>query len=734
MRLRERSSYILTIMLMLYFSAGRLTAAQRFLTTFGRTYDAKAPQKALGIIAGDFAGEGRPGFAVYNSREIFFYGADSSGLLRAGAFTFPQPVDRALAARCNGDRFTDLILFSENPPAVSALLGRGAGRFGLAWSTLFQGQYDRIAVGDVNDDGRTDILLYGKRELGCLVYLGKGDGKFLPAQTIFPEYSFSAVWVRDMNDDGAAEIVGANWISHELLIFQNFGRMKFSEPVVLSFPVEPNLLVAARLSADSGPGLIVGSTDEDSARVFWGDGLGNYVRHQAVGMKRPPALLSAADCNGDGRNDLCALSGDGKTFSVLLNDGSGGLREPSEFSAGVLASDFCIVPVPASDRGIRGPSAVNAAILDNSQGAVHYLESDRLRGRLRAPAEYATGAGPQRVFAADVDGDGWKDLMITNRISGTISVYLNTGGENITGQIALGVDGDPTGLSGVRKDDSTSTFITVQPVAGRLSVSELRVPSFSVSSFSLPTQGSTQVLHAWYDSGSSLHIMTFEAGELRQKPAVMEFEQISQGRFTEKNVTPETRFPILAVAGLPSGQEIWFATNDSSRHTGAVYRSGTDSLGRFSRTARIMPLDEELHPGTLIWQADLNGDSLADLVIYHPAPEEKLTVALGASDTSLVPVPRGQISPVVVDAPEYLVIKDVNGDGVPDIVVDNDRKKAVELYLGQGNGTFLPAVRLASADGIGGFALERLTAYNGPSLILTDALHGKLRIIPLEER
>jgi hypothetical protein len=47
-----------------------------------------------------------------------------------------------------------------------------------------------------------------------------------------------------------------------------------------------------------------------------------------------------------------------------------------------------------------------------------------------------------------------------------------------------------------------------------------------------------------------------------------------------------------------------------------------------------------------------------------------------------------------------VTIADINGDGIPDILIANFTGKAVEALYGKGDGAFSPAVALAEANGV----------------------------------
>ena len=50
-------------------------------------------------------------------------------------------------------------------------------------------------------------------------------------------------------------------------------------------------------------------------------------------------------------------------------------------------------------------------------------------GTFQARVDYATGDAPQWVTAADLDGDSYPDLAVTNPGSNTVSVLLNRAGD-----------------------------------------------------------------------------------------------------------------------------------------------------------------------------------------------------------------------------------------------------------------------------------------------------------------
>jgi hypothetical protein len=82
--------------------------------------------------------------------------------------------------------------------------------------------------------------------------------------------------------------------------------------------------------------------------------------------------------------------------------------------------------------------------------------------------------------------------------------------------------------------------------------------------------------------------------------------------------------------------------------------------------------------------ADLNGDSVPDLVVANAGTSNDISVLLGNGDGSFQPA---------VNYPAALGVKsiavgDVNGDGMPDLVVGNLSGSNLLVFLGKGDGSF----------------------------------------------
>jgi hypothetical protein len=198
-----------------------------------------------------------------------------------------------------------------------------------------------------------------------------------------------SVVVADLNGDGRPDLIVANnggpGTVSVLLNTTAPGATTASFAAQQTFATgnHPLSVVVADLNGDGRPDLIVANYEEDpytdgTVSVLLnttapGATTASFAAQQTFATGSGPFSVAAADVNGDGRPDLILANFDSDTVSVLLNTTAPGATTPS----------------------------------------------------FAAQQTFATGNGPVSVTAADVNGDGCPDLLISNASSNTVSVLLN---------------------------------------------------------------------------------------------------------------------------------------------------------------------------------------------------------------------------------------------------------------------------------------------------------------------
>ncbi len=306
------------------------------------------------------------------------------------------------AADIDGDGDQDVV--AEVPSTEPAILrNTGTGNFGIeplgaqGWGYTF---------GELNGDGKPDIVL--ATHGNCLppvpamvhVRLNNGAGQFLPpvsyAVTTQPcqtdVIQKSSPMVADLNGDGRAEVA--------------IGR---GNPYGLGYPT-------IGCSA---------TQFQDQVLVFRNAGNGTLVeppvlRH-IVGSNVPPLRLAAADLNADGRADI--VGSDRQATTLLLNDGNGGFLTNYGVPIGPIGScntdDVAYRLLTNADMngdgrfdlvGVRevNPPLDVTVILQDPQGGFTTLLHHPV------PERFSTG-----LAIADFDRDGHQDLALSTHSQST---------------------------------------------------------------------------------------------------------------------------------------------------------------------------------------------------------------------------------------------------------------------------------------------------------------------------
>ena len=341
-----------------------------------------------------------------------------------------------------------------------------------------------IAVADLNHDGKPDIVVANEQSENLSVLLGDGKGHFRPSPgSPFPVGHLpNDIAIGDFNGDGNLDLVIPNHQTPYVTVLLGDGKGGFrpaphSPFASQSYP-HPHGVAAADFNGDGKLDVVIDSWGNNRVLLLLGDGAGNLItpgQPFAVG-KRPYQRLRSADFNKDGKPDLVTTNLDGNNVTILLGDGKGGFREAhgSPFAAGAAPwavaiddinrdgnPDLVVIPY-APD--VKDPRQVGVTILlgDGKGGFTTMYGS---------PLPLEGCQGPNHVATGDINGDGFRDIVVSCAQSNSIVMFLGSRSGSFqastrqfkeTGWSGLAV----ADLNGDRKDDivvgnSASGTITI---------------------------------------------------------------------------------------------------------------------------------------------------------------------------------------------------------------------------------------------------------------------------------
>lgn len=203
-------------------------------------------------------------------------------------------------------------------------------------------------------------------------------------------------------------------------------------------------ITAADVNGDGALDIICANGNTNTVTVFTNNGNGGFGSNATYAVGDHPYCVAAADLRGSGKPDLvCAINGylgEGKTLTVLTNDGSGGFGSNATCTVGT--SLFCGPDwVVAAD--LRGKGTLDVVSANSYANSLTVLTNDG-SGILGSNATYSVGAGPRCFVVADVNGDGKLDLAAANFNDSTVTVLTNNGKGGFRVSQTLGAGVYPT--------------------------------------------------------------------------------------------------------------------------------------------------------------------------------------------------------------------------------------------------------------------------------------------------
>ena len=303
-----------------------------------------------------------------------------------------------------------------------------------------------VAVADVNGDNLKDILTVNDVSGSFTVMLKQASGTW--TSTDYPLTGrgvYSDLAVTDVNADGKPDLLLANSDTNIMGVLLGNGNGTFQKLQTYNTGKASNRLAIADVNADGKPDVIVGNAfafssglgyyGESAVGVLLGNGDGTFQAVQAFATTLPSvgttigSAVAVADVNADGRPDILVTVG-GTNFNttpstyvtmvgVLLGNGNGTFQAVRHYAPGGGARRLAVADVNADGW----PDLLAANTTTNTAGVL----LGNGNGTFQAVRLYATGARPTALAVADMDFDGLPDLVTANSTTTTVGILRGNG-------------------------------------------------------------------------------------------------------------------------------------------------------------------------------------------------------------------------------------------------------------------------------------------------------------------
>jgi hypothetical protein len=241
-----------------------------------------------------------------------------------------------------------------------------------------------------------------------------------------------SVFAADLDGDGDKDVVSASWYDDEVGWYENEdGEGGFGPWRVISTAVpDVRSVFAVDLDGDGDADVLSASYDYGISKLAWyenEDGAGNFGPQQSITtLLSGASSLFAADVDLDGDTDVLSASCYDDKIAWYENEDGAGLFGPQRV---ITTSANCAHTVLAADLDGDGDVDVLSASSYSDEDEIAWYENLDGAGHFGSSRVISTAMrGVASVYAADLDGDGDKDVLSASRDDDTIAWFPNEDG------------------------------------------------------------------------------------------------------------------------------------------------------------------------------------------------------------------------------------------------------------------------------------------------------------------
>jgi hypothetical protein len=673
-----------------------------------------APSPATGlnpetIVAGDFNGDGILDLAVANQEEntitILLGNGDGTFTPAANVPTSGFP-NNLVIGDFNGDGIPDLadiesiINAQGNDFFLRVLLGNGDGTFQSKLQDLGPGTFSyAMAVGDFNGDGIPDLGVTITGDNGSTtmpgtmeVLLGNGNGTFTDAASAATGVGPGFPVVADFNGDGVQDIAFSNTltnsaVSNSVGVFLTHNQSgKATVPNITPGGTGTHLADAIYLGGGSY-GISTSTTTALSTQLAT-VALGATATTITAGTQVTfPATVQGNATAGTPTGTVTFFYGTGKLATVPLN-GSGAATYATgtlvagqdsmtaSYSGDVNYGSAISQAVVVTVTGTLAPSVT----ISPSASSITSLQSEILTIAVNGGAGNPTPTGAVRVT-----GGGYTSAA-TTLSSGSESIAISAG--------SLAIGGDQLTAT-YTPDTASAAYYATAAQATTVTVAAPPAPAQTTTTLAITSSGNPATTAVWPNAVTLTAILQagntpVATGQVNFCDATSQYctdiHRIGTAQLTSAGTAT---FKFIPAIGSHSYKAVFIGTVQgsapnapSSSASAALVVTGTPvsvtsltqsgETGNYTLSAMVTGTGNSAPTGTVSFLDVTSADALlGSAPLIASAPE------VGFLNPS---------NPYVGPGVGSMAIGDINGDGIPDIVVPTAINGQYPLMVLQGNG------------------------------------------------
>ncbi|MFI5455663.1 MAG: FG-GAP-like repeat-containing protein [Isosphaerales bacterium] len=719
-------------------------------------------RQPFSVAVADINGDGVPDIITANaaSNTVSVLVGNGNGTFRPQQ-TYAvgsRPYSVAVAG-LNGDGKPDIVATNYGGDSVSVLLNNGDGTFGKQQTFATDLSPVQTVVADVNGDGRPDLVTVSNHDSATGVLLGKGDGTFEPAAAGSGVGVTDTPFLADFNGDGIADSVVLDRSGNILFRAGLPGSAStFAPPEILN-PGRPARAITilrigsqfaiAAADAHFDPSLS-SSQFVFTVSIYTVSENGNVSRRVAFSTTALPTGLTAALLTNSGLDDLIAANALDDSVTIALQTSTGGFAAPVTVPTGVAPSDIAVGDVNGDglpDVVVSDQASGDVTVLLNDPAhsfsqSLRFRASTGLYGLSTTSTRPAVSSFAQTVslVAGDFTGDGRDDIVVVNQDAHSFTVLADDGAGGF-GNPALGLT------------TSTSDGSSINSRPGAIVAGDFNRDGKLDLAVLMEDTGEVWI-YTGNGNGSFRHTFSISVGEEATGLSLVQgngpglvdllvgngFGDVLildgkgdgtfqiQGSRVSLSVVPDLLGP--GQAGVLVGdQQNNRVTVQAPSGNGNQY-SPVETLGATSSSSSA-----QLAPGDVQWAFLDRGATLPDAIVVSTGSnsvEVYRTTSINNGAPTFAPTVESYF---VGTAPASVTVADINGDGIPDMLIANQGSNDVSVIFGShaANGDWVGILgpRLKSGgDGPIAVAVQDLGASGIPDLAVFNGGSGTVTELP----
>ncbi|MEO8085347.1 MAG: FG-GAP-like repeat-containing protein, partial [Bacteroidota bacterium] len=654
------------------------------------------------LLIGDIDGDGKPDMAVGNAFSntlSVLRNTAVSGIINTSSFAaavnFASTNDlRAITlGDLDGDDKPDLVVGNYNGSSVSVFRNAsvsGTVILDAAVNFTTVGHMNSIAIGDIDGDGKPDLVT-DRSVLRNTSTIGTITSSSFAAKVDITAIGSESVAIADIDGDGIPDLVSTS--SSNITVIQNKHR---EPPTIASF---------TPASGPVGTSVTIIGTNFNTAAVnnvvYFGATKATVSASTSTSMTVTVPVGATYEPITELNMAINLGCSSAAPFITTFSPNLGTINANSFESKVDFATGSGPNTVAVGD--IDGDGKADVAVANYYANTVSVYRNTSVSGlinsgSLATKVDFVTGANPNSIDMADLDGDGKLELVVANRGSNTVSVFRNT---------------------------STSGSITSGSLAAKVDFTTGNIPSFAAVG-DIDGDGKAD-LAVCNNGGNTVSLF--------QNTSVT--GSISSSSFAAKvDFTNGTNPRVIIIGDIDGDGKPDVATVNETSNDISVFRN-TSVIGVIDNSSLASKVD--FTTGTTPWWlaiGDIDGDGKSDIAVAnyfdHTVSLFKNTSVSGAITSSSF---ASKVDFATATNPHSVVIGDLDGDGKPEVVSSNYGSNSISVFRNTAtsgtiaNGSLATKVDFTTGGAPNSVALSDIDSDGKLDLISSNFLSNMLSIL-----